>query len=348
MKFIDRAKIIIRSGKGGPGMVSFRREKYVPKGGPEGGNGGKGGDVIFRADRQMNTLLDFKYKRHFFAENGQPGGIKKMFGKDGQDLIIKVPCGTLIKSADTDELLADLTEHGQEFSAAKGGKGGKGNWEFRSPTNQTPRYAEPGLPGEEFEVVLELKLIADIGIVGFPNAGKSTLISTISSAKPKIADYPFTTLVPNLGIVKIDYNKNFTVADIPGLIEGAAEGKGLGVQFLRHVERTRVLLFLIDANSDSPIDDYITLSNELKKYNPAMLDKHKIITISKIDTVDDDTKTELSKLIFPDDDIVPLLISSVTHENIEQLKYTLWEYIELADKENTSETEGYSNNTKLN
>lgn len=339
MKFIDRAKIIIRSGNGGPGMVSFRREKYVPKGGPEGGNGGKGGDVIFRADRHMNTLLDFKYKRHFFAENGQPGGIKKMFGKNGQDLIIKVPRGTLIKSADTDELLADLTEHGQEYSAAKGGKGGKGNWEFRSPTNQTPRYAEPGLPGEEFEVVLELKLIADIGIVGFPNAGKSTLISTISSAKPKIADYPFTTLVPNLGIVKIDYNKNFTVADIPGLIEGAAEGKGLGIQFLRHVERTRVLLFLIDANSDSPIDDYITLSNELKKYNPAMLDKHKIITISKIDTVDDDTKAELSKLIFPDDDIVPLLISSVTHENIEQLKYNLWENIELADREQTSEKE---------
>lgn len=339
MKFIDRAKIIIRSGNGGPGMVSFRREKYVPKGGPEGGNGGKGGDVIFRADRHMNTLLDFKYKRHFFAENGQPGGIKKMFGKNGQDLIIKVPRGTLIKSADTDELLADLTEHGQEYSAAKGGKGGKGNWEFRSPTNQTPRYAEPGLPGEEFEVVLELKLIADIGIVGFPNAGKSTLISTISSAKPKIADYPFTTLVPNLGIVKIDYNKNFTVADIPGLIEGAAEGKGLGIQFLRHVERTRVLLFLIDANSDSPIDDYITLSNELKKYNPAMLDKHKIITISKIDTVDDDTKAELSKLIFPDDGIVPLLISSVTHENIEQLKYNLWENIELADREQTSEKE---------
>lgn len=339
MKFIDRAKIIIRSGNGGPGMVSFRREKYVPKGGPEGGNGGKGGDVIFMADRHMNTLLDFKYKRHFFAENGQPGGIKKMFGKNGQDLIIKVPRGTLIKSADTDELLADLTEHGQEYSAAKGGKGGKGNWEFRSPTNQTPRYAEPGLPGEEFEVVLELKLIADIGIVGFPNAGKSTLISTISSAKPKIADYPFTTLVPNLGIVKIDYNKNFTVADIPGLIEGAAEGKGLGIQFLRHVERTRVLLFLIDANSDSPIDDYITLSNELKKYNPAMLDKHKIITISKIDTVDDDTKAELSKLIFPDDGIVPLLISSVTHENIEQLKYNLWENIELADREQTSEKE---------
>ncbi len=331
MKFIDRTKIIIRSGKGGPGMVSFRREKFVPKGGPEGGNGGKGGNVIFVADKQMNTLLDFKYKRHFFAQDGANGGIKKMFGKNGENLIINVPCGTLVKNAETDEILADLTDAGEEFLALKGGKGGKGNWEFRSATNQTPRYAEPGLPGEELEVILELKLIADVGIVGFPNAGKSTLISTISAAKPKIADYPFTTLVPNLGIVKIDYAKNYTVADIPGLIEGAAEGKGLGIQFLRHVERTRVLLFLIEATSESPVDDYNTLRYELEKYNPEMLDKQQFVAISKIDIIDEETKNELAKLKFSESHISPLLISSVSHENIKTLKFKIWE---LLEKEN--------------
>ncbi len=332
MKFIDTAKIIIRSGKGGPGMVSFRREKYVPKGGPDGGNGGKGGDVIFRAEPHMNTLLDFKYKRHFFAENGAPGGTKKMFGKNGADMIIKVPCGTLVKNAETGEVIADLTDAGEEAVVLRGGKGGKGNWEFRSPTNQTPRYAEPGLPGEEIEVILELKLIADVGIVGFPNAGKSTLIATISAAKPKIADYPFTTLVPNLGIVKIDFAKNYTVADIPGLIEGAAEGKGLGIQFLRHVERTRVLLFLIEAQSEDHITDYNTLCRELEKYNPAMLEKKKLIAISKIDTVDEDTAKEFSELHFDDYPEKPLLISSVTHTNIDKLKYKLWELIDRSEQ----------------
>jgi GTP-binding protein len=328
MKFIDAAKIIICSGKGGPGMVRFRREKYVPKGGPEGGNGGKGGNVVFRADQHMNTLLDFKYKRHFFAQNGDPGGIKKMFGKNGSDLIIKVPCGTLIKNVENGEILADLTNARDEFIALKGGKGGKGNWEFRSPTNQTPRYAEPGLPGEEMEVVLELKLIADVGIVGFPNAGKSTLVSTISAAKPKIADYPFTTLVPNLGIVKIDYAKNYTVADIPGLIEGAAEGKGLGIQFLRHVERTRVLLFLVEATSEDPLNDYNILRRELEKYNPEMLKKQQFIAVSKIDIVDEETKIQFSKLKFSENKISPLLISSVTHENIDILKFKIWDILE--------------------
>ncbi len=328
MKFIDTAKIIIRSGKGGPGMVSFRREKFVPKGGPEGGNGGKGGNVVFLADGHMNTLLDFKYKRHFFAQNGDPGGIKKMFGKNGNDLIIKVPCGTLVKDAETGEILADLTDAGDEYVALKGGKGGKGNWEFRSPTNQTPRYAEPGLPGEEAEVILELKLIADVGIVGFPNAGKSTLISTISAAKPKIANYPFTTLVPNLGIVKVDYAKNYTVADIPGLIEGAAEGKGLGIQFLRHVERTRILLFMVEAISEDPLNDYNTLRRELEKYNPEMLEKQQIIAVSKIDIVDEETKKQLAELKFTDDKISPLLISSVTHENIDILKFKIWDILE--------------------
>ena len=328
MRFIDTTKIIIRSGKGGPGMVSFRREKYVPKGGPEGGNGGKGGSVIFLATSHMNTLLDFKYKRHFFAENGADGGVKKMFGKNGEDLIVKVPCGTLIKNAETGDILADLTNSGDEYVALKGGKGGKGNWEFRSAINQTPRYAEPGLPGEEMEVILELKLIADVGIVGFPNAGKSTLISTISAAKPKIADYPFTTLVPNLGIVKIDYAKNYTVADIPGLIEGAAEGKGLGIQFLRHVERTRVLLFMVEATSEDPVADYDTLCSELEKYNPKMLEKQQFVAISKIDMVDDEIKKELTKLKFSDKKIKPLLISSITHENIDLIKYKLWDIIE--------------------
>jgi GTP-binding protein len=328
MKFIDTAKIIIRSGKGGPGMVSFRREKYVPKGGPDGGNGGKGGDVVFRTDSHMNTLLDFKYKRHFFAENGAPGGTKKMFGKNGADMVIKVPCGTIIKNAETGEIIADLTDEGDEVVALRGGKGGKGNWEFRSATNQTPRYAEPGLPGEEMEVVLELILIADVGIVGFPNAGKSTLISTISAAKPKIADYPFTTLVPNLGIVKIDFAKNYTVADIPGLIEGAAEGKGLGIQFLRHVERTRVLLFLVEALSEDHVNEYKTLCRELEKYNPDMLKKKKLIAISKIDTVDNETAKNLAELRFDDYPDKPLLISSVTNVNIEKLKYMLWDLIE--------------------
>jgi GTP-binding protein len=331
MKFIDTAKIIIRSGKGGPGMVSFRREKYVPKGGPDGGNGGKGGDVVFQTDSHMNTLLDFKYKRHFFAENGAPGGTKKMFGKNGADMVIKVPCGTIIKNAETGEIIADLTDEGDEVVALRGGKGGKGNWEFRSATNQTPRYAEPGLPGEEMEVVLELKLIADVGIVGFPNAGKSTLISTISAAKPKIADYPFTTLVPNLGIVKIDFAKNYTVADIPGLIEGAAEGKGLGIQFLRHVERTRVLLFLVEALSEDHVNEYKTLCRELEKYNPDMLKKKKLIAISKIDTVDNETAKNLAELRFDDYPDKPLLISSVTNVNIEKLKYMLWDLIEQSE-----------------
>lgn len=332
MKFIDIARITIRSGKGGDGAVSFRREKYVPKGGPDGGNGGRGGDVNFLTEPQMNTLLDFKYKQHFFAKNGSKGMGKKMTGKDGESITIKVPCGTLLKDAETDEIIADLTKPYQTFTAAHGGNGGKGNFEFRTATNQTPRYAKPGLPGVELEIVLELKLIADVGIVGLPNVGKSTLISTISAAKPKIADYHFTTLVPNLGIVKIDYSKNYTVADIPGLIEGASEGKGLGIQFLRHVERTRVLLFMLDALSEDPSNDYKVLSNELKKFNPEMLTKEQIICISKTDTIDNERKKELSALRFTKDKLKPILISSVSHENIEDIKFLLWEKIALIDR----------------
>ncbi|MFN3270140.1 MAG: Obg family GTPase CgtA, partial [Candidatus Kapaibacteriota bacterium] len=233
MKFIDIAKIHVKAGNGGNGIVSFHREKFIPKGGPDGGNGGRGGHIILRANPNMTTLLDFKYKSHFKAENGKPGSSNNKTGKSGEDLIIEVPCGTVVKNAESGEIIADLTEAGQECIVAKGGRGGRGNAEFATPTNQTPRFAEKGQPGEELDLILELKVIADVGIVGFPNVGKSTLISVISDAKPKIADYPFTTLTPNLGVVKIDIGKNYVVADIPGLIEGASEGKGLGLEFLR-------------------------------------------------------------------------------------------------------------------
>lgn len=327
MKFIDIAKIIIKSGDGGNGHISFRREKYVPKGGPDGGNGGKGGDVIFIVDPNLNTLLDFKYKRFYKAENGHPGGKSNKTGKNGKDIIIKVPPGTIIKDALTDEVLADLSLNINKFIALYGGAGGKGNAEFATATNQTPRYAEKGKPGEELEVILELKLIADVGIVGMPNAGKSTLISVISAAKPKVADYPFTTLIPNLGIVKIDMDKSFVVADIPGLIENASEGKGLGIQFLRHVERTNVLVFLIDSLSENPKKDYKILVNELKKFNSSMLEKKRIICFSKVDAIDQETKKKLSKVSFGKNEPIPLMISSVTGESIEKLKLLMWDAI---------------------
>lgn len=327
MKFIDYAKINIKSGDGGAGHISFRREKFVPKGGPDGGNGGDGGDVILKTDPNLNTLLDFRYKRNYFAENGKPGSKKKMFGKNGCNLIIRVPVGTLIKDANTNELIVDLDKPNQEFVVAKGGKGGKGNAEFATSTNQTPRYAQPGLPGQEIEIVLELKLIADVGFVGYPNVGKSTLISVISSAKPKIADYPFTTLIPNLGIVKIGETQNYTVADIPGLIEGASEGKGLGDKFLRHVDRTKVLLFLIQSDSENLIKDYETLINELVSYNPEMASKKKFICFSKSDLLNNKEREKILNLVFPDVFKKPMFISSITMENIEKIKYLLWEAI---------------------
>jgi len=315
MKFIDYAKIFIKSGDGGPGHISFRREKFVPKGGPDGGNGGKGGDVVLVTDPHINTLLDFKYKREYKAQKGSPGGKNKCSGKDGKNAIIRIPCGTLIKKADTDEVIADMTEPGIEFVLASGGKGGKGNAEFATPTNQTPRYAQPGIPGEEFA-----------------NVGKSTLISVISEAKPKIADYPFTTLIPNLGMVRLDDFKSYVVADIPGLIEGASKGKGLGHRFLRHVERTRVLLFMIESFSNDPINDYETLLNELLKYNPEMKLKNKIICFSKTDVLTPDSRTELNKVKFPGYKSKPMMISAVSHENIEELKRTLWQAIEKESK----------------
>jgi GTP-binding protein len=288
--FIDSAKIYVKSGKGGDGIIHWRREKFIPKGGPDGGNGGVGGDVIFVADKQINTLLDFRYKKKFIAKDGNVGEGSNKEGRSAEPIYIKVPVGTLIRNAETGELIVDITEDKQEFVIAKGGRGGKGNWLFRSPTLQAPRVCTPGDPGEEYHLELEMKLLADIGLVGFPNAGKSTLISTISAAKPKIADYPFTTLVPNLGMVYFQPGKSFVVADIPGLIEGAHEGKGLGIQFLKHIERTKALLYLIDCTSDDIKRDYKILANELKAFSKDLPKKKKIIAITKLDIADEDVR----------------------------------------------------------
>lgn len=327
MKFIDTAQIFVKAGQGGKGIISFRREKFVPKGGPDGGNGGKGGDIVLRADSQLSTLLDFKYVRYYKAEDGKPGGPNNKTGQSGRDKVILVPCGTLIKDAGTNELIVDLVNNGDRFIIARGGRGGRGNAEFATPTNQTPRFAEDGQPGEERNIILELKIIADVGIIGFPNVGKSTLISKISSAKPKIADFPFTTLVPNLGVVKIGIGQSFVVADIPGIIQKAWEGKGLGIQFLRHIERTKALLFLIDVSTQNPKKDFKILVNELKKYNPEVLKKEILIAFSKLDTVNSSKWDSLSKTTF----IVGRRkisrvfgISSVTGLGIEELKLKLW------------------------
>jgi len=324
--FIDSAKIYVKSGKGGDGIIHWRREKYVPKGGPDGGNGGRGGDVIIRADKQLNTLLDFRYTKRFIAKNGNPGEGSNKEGRSAAPVIIKVPVGTLIRNSETGELISDLTHHNQEVIVAKGGKGGKGNWMFRSPTNQAPRICTPGEPGEELWLDLELKLLADIGLVGFPNAGKSTLISTISAAKPKIADYPFTTLTPNLGMVYFQEEKSFVVADIPGLIEGAHAGKGLGIQFLKHIERTKALAYLIDCTSEDIKKDFKVLQNELKEFNPDLLKKKSIIVITKLDIATDEIKKSLKKLTFPKKYPV-YQISAVTNQGIDELKEAMWNLV---------------------
>lgn len=326
--FLDHAKIYIRSGDGGNGCVSFRREKYVPKGGPNGGDGGRGGDIIFKASSQLSTLVDFRYKSHYKAQRGEHGMGSLKTGKNGKDELILVPCGSIIKNSETGEVLAELLTNDQEVKLLKGGRGGKGNNHFKNSTNQAPRIAQPGEKGIEETVLIELKLIADVGLVGFPNAGKSTLISKISSAKPKIADYAFTTLVPNLGIVKYGEYESFVVADIPGIIEGASSGKGLGIQFLRHIERTRLLLFMIDATNLTNaklkkefLKDYDTLLKELKKYEADLLDKPRIICFTKIDAVTDELKSKLTKMKMKEDKI---LISSVTGENLKELKDVIW------------------------
>ncbi len=329
---IDNVKISIKSGDGGRGCVSFRREKYVPKGGPNGGDGGKGGDVIFKADNSLATLIDFRYKKIYKGNNGAHGQGGDKTGKSGEDTIILVPCGSIIKDAESGYILADLINNGDTYFAAKGGKGGRGNARFATSTNQAPREAEPGIKGEEKEIEIELKLIADVGLVGLPNAGKSTLISKISAAKPKIADYPFTTLQPNLGIVRYKDYQSFVVADIPGLIEGAHTGKGLGIRFLKHIERTKVLVFLLDATElpykENKKEDYDILVHELAGYDKKLLDKPQMICFSKIDTLTDEQKKQLSKIKFSrgrGKASIPVLnISAITGENLGKLLDEIW------------------------
>ncbi len=328
MQFVDQAKISITAGKGGDGVIAWRKEKYIPKGGPTGGNGGVGGSVIFLADPQLSTLLDFRYHRKYEADSGNPGAADNCTGRSADDLIIKVPVGTLIMNETNREVLADLVTPYQQVTIAKGGRGGLGNNFFKSPTNQAPRTKTDGKPGEHFDLELELKLLADVALVGFPNAGKSTLISRISAAKPKIADYPFTTLVPNLGIVQApEEHRSFVVADIPGLIEGASEGKGLGLQFLRHIERSSILLFLLDG-SDSiqpPEDAYEILKKELKSFSKELMKKPRLVLITKADALTPKDVKVFTKLTF--DRKKPLIISAVTGENIPELISKLWDIV---------------------
>ncbi|HOQ08386.1 MAG TPA: GTPase ObgE [Clostridiales bacterium] len=284
--FIDRAKIYIKAGNGGNGIISFRREKYVPAGGPDGGDGGKGGDIVFEVDEGLRTLIDFKYRRKYVAESGENGGPAKRTGKSGRDLVIKVPPGTVVKDAETGRILADMVEPGQKTVVARGGKGGAGNWHFATPTRQVPNFAKPGDPGEEYTVELELKMVADVGLVGFPNAGKSTLLSKVTAARPKIADYPFTTLEPNLGVVRVDEGASFLLEDIPGLIEGAHRGVGLGFDFLRHVERCRMFLHIVDVagvDGRDPVEDFEKINEELRLYDPRLAERHQVVAANKID-----------------------------------------------------------------
>ena len=319
-QFIDRAKIFVQGGAGGNGCVAFRREKFVPKGGPAGGDGGKGGDVVLVADRNVHTLLDFKYKRHYKAERGRHGEGNKRSGRSGEDLEIKVPVGTVVKDAETGEVLGDLTEHGQRLIVAKGGRGGRGNAAFATPTRRAPDFAEPGQPGEERWIELELKLLADVGLVGFPNAGKSTFLSRISKAKPEIADYPFTTLRPILGVAKVG-DFSFVVADIPGLIEGAHQGKGLGHEFLRHIERTKLLLHLIDLTSPEmePEEAFEKINRELSLYSPELTKKPQIVVGTKIDALTDRSKLERLKRYFKEKGYPFFAVSAVTGEGMEEL-----------------------------
>lgn len=319
--FVDYVKIYCKSGHGGAGSAHLHRAKYIPKGGPDGGDGGRGGHIILRGNAQLWTLLPLKYSKHIRAENGKPGGKQELTGAGGEDVYVDVPVGTIAKD-ELGNVLAEIEEDKQEIILLHGGKGGLGNSHFKSPTNQTPRYAQPGLPGEEATILLELKLLGDVGLVGFPNAGKSTLLSALTSAKPKIANYAFTTLVPNLGIVEYRNFQSFVLADIPGIIEGASEGKGLGYRFLRHIERNSVLLFLIPADTEDYYKEYQILLNELEKYNPELVDKDRLIAISKSDLLDEELENEIRKT-FPDN-FKLLFISAVTQKNLVVLKDELW------------------------
>ena len=323
--FIDYVKILCRSGKGGAGSRHFYRAKYVPKGGPDGGDGGRGGHIILKGNRNMWTLLPLKYRRHIFAGNGQSGSGGRSFGKDGDDVVVEVPCGTVVFDAETGEYLCEVTDDGQEVKLLRGGRGGLGNWHFKSATNRTPRYAQPGEPAIERSVILELKMLADVGLVGFPNAGKSTLLSAVSAAEPKIADYPFTTMEPQLGIVSYRDNRSFVMADIPGIIEGASEGKGLGLRFLRHIERNAVLLFMVPADADDIATEYSILLKELEQFNPQLMGKQRVLAISKSDLLDDELREEIAKTL--PEGVPSVFISAVTGQGITELKDMLWRAI---------------------
>lgn len=328
MKFVDSASVVVQAGDGGRGCISFRREKFVPKGGPDGGDGGRGGHVWLRTNSHLTTLLDFKYRKKYAAERGAHGMGARKTGRQGKDVVVDVPCGTLVRNAETGEVLADLVEPDQEVLIAKGGSGGRGNQHFASSTNQAPRRAEPGWPGEVLSLDMELKLMADVGLVGFPNAGKSTLISVLSAARPKIADYPFTTLVPNLGIVRYEEYKSFVMADIPGIIEGASEGRGLGIQFLRHIERTRVLAVLVPADAEDLLAEYHTLMAELSSFSEAVAAKPKLFVVTKMDVA-----PEGFELPEPPPGVPLLAISSVAGEGLKELKDELWRQIEAQPRD---------------
>jgi len=354
--FVDNIKLTVKSGKGGAGCVSFRREKFVPKGGPDGGDGGKGGDVIIECDNNTNTLSHFKGKRVLKAGKGRPGEGRKKHGADGEDLVLKVPPGTVIKDANTGEVLLDMKKHGERKVLLEGGRGGLGNWHFRGPRQQVPRYAQPGEEGKELEIIMELKLIADVGLVGFPNAGKSTLISALSNARPEIANYEFTTLTPKLGVVKIDEYRSFVMADIPGIIEGAHEGKGLGLQFLKHIERTKVILYVIDmASFRDPVYQFETLKKELKNYSEKLSNRPYAIALNKIDAVEAEKIKEFFERMnikpseckygadseYPcyfDDKTFVLPISAVAKINLDALKFALADILERTKEENDEET----------
>ncbi|MFB9057250.1 GTPase ObgE [Mariniflexile ostreae] len=325
--FVDYVKMFVSSGNGGKGSSHLHREKFITKGGPDGGDGGRGGHVILRGNSNLWTLLHLKFKKHIRAGHGGHGAKSRSFGSDGTDEYVDVPLGTVVRDSETNDIIFEITEEGEEKVIAQGGKGGLGNWHFRSSTNQTPRYAQPGMPLEEKHITLELKILADVGLVGFPNAGKSTLLSVMTSAKPKIADYEFTTLKPNLGIVEYRDFQTFVMADIPGIIEGAAEGKGLGHYFLRHIERNSILLFLIPADAEDIRKQYDILLDELRRYNPEMLDKDRIVAISKSDMLDDELKAELKEELDNELPVPYLFISSIAQQGIMELKDTLWKML---------------------
>jgi GTP-binding protein len=332
MKFVDYVTISIRSGRGGPGAVSFRREKYEPKGGPDGGDGGDGGSVILESDPQLYTLLDLRYNRHHAADSGSPGGGARKKGRNGRDVILRVPVGTVAKNTDTGEVLGELLQPLDRLVVARGGRGGLGNNAFKSATRQTPRFAQPGEDGEELNLTLELKLLADVGLVGYPNAGKSTLLSSISAARPKVADYPFTTLEPVLGVISVDDYQSFVMADIPGLIEGAHAGKGLGIRFLRHIERNAVLLFVIDSTVEDTLHEYETLLAELEAYQGALMDKPRLIALTKTDLSADDDVRRVVERIRSGVETVPVVpVSAVARSGLDRLKYALWDCLKARD-----------------